>query len=200
VQRWLVLVLGVALAAGCARVAPQAVAPTSPFDGLPAPDPMSIVAPPFLPWAASESYVIVVDKPSRMLALYHHGAREKLYPVVLGRMPGRKVYEGDRRTPSGLYRVKNKRSHYRFHRFLDIDYPNRDDLALHRASVAAGKVPAVGKRHKGPGGLLGIHGSDEEELTRVGVNWTYGCVALANADIEELYRVVPEGALVVIRD
>ena len=199
-KSWHAAVVLFVLAAGCAPKVPPSVVGPSRLANLPPPDPTSIVAPSFLPWAAEAPYLIVVDKPSRTLALYHHGAREKLYPVVLGRSPGRKLYEGDRRTPSGLYRVKQKRSHHRFHRFLDIDYPNRDDLALYRASVTAGKVPAVGKRHKGPGGLLGIHGSDDEKLTRVGVNWTYGCVALANADIEEIYEVVPEGTLVVIRD
>ena len=199
-KSWVAAVVFLAFAAGCAPRVPPSVVDPSRFENLPPPDPNSIVAPSFLPWAAEASYLIVVHKPSRTLALYHHGTREKLYPVVLGRAPGRKVYEGDRRTPSGLYRVKQKRSHHRFHRFLDIDYPNRDDLALYRASVASGKVPSVGKRVKGPGGLLGIHGSDDEKLTRVGVNWTYGCVALANADIEEIYGLVPEGTLVVIRD
>ena len=184
-----------AVAAGCLPKPPGAP-PPEPIRSIPLTEPSSVYAPPFLAWASTEPYFLVVDKPSRTIAVYHHGAREKLYSVVLGRAPGRKLYEGDRRTPSGIYRVKNKRSHWRFHRFLDIDYPNRDDLALYRASLAAGKIP----KRKGPGGLLGIHGSDDEKLTRVGLNWTYGCVALANEDIEEIYRTVPEGTLVVIRD
>lgn len=156
--------------------------------------------PPFVPWASDAPTLLIVDKQERKLGLYRNGKQQKVYPVVLGRSRGRKVYEGDRRTPSGVYTITRKRPHRRFHRFLDFDYPNADDLANYRASIADGKVPKNGRRVPGPGGLLGIHGSEEEDLTLVGVNWTYGCIALANADMEEIYDQVAEGTVVVIWD
>lgn len=188
-----------AIVAGCTpAVAPPAVpAPVA----VPAFDPAaSEPLPAFLSWAADAAHVVVVDKEARVLGVYRHGVRARTYAVVLGREPGRKLYEGDRRTPSGVYQIVKKRPHQRFHRFLDIDYPNGEDLALYRASLADGGIPRNGHRLPGPGGLLGIHGSDEEELTRVGVNWTYGCIALSNADVTELYDEVDLGTVVVIRE
>jgi len=155
----------------------------------------------FLPWAEEAAEMIVVDKIEKQLVLYRHGKPAKSYPVVLGRVPGRKLYESDRRTPSGLYRVTAKRPHAKYGRFLDLDYPNAEDVAQYRAALAGGLVPAKyrGSIH-GPGGLVGIHGSDDEKLNRLGIDWTLGCVSLANGDIEDLYREVDEGTAVLIRD
>jgi murein L,D-transpeptidase YafK len=153
----------------------------------------------FLPWAEEEREMIVVDKPSRRLVLYRHGEPVKSYPVVLGRNSGRKRFEGDRRTPSGIYQITDKRPHAKYDRFLAIDYPNERDLAAYRAALSQNPAPVLG-RHKGPGGLVGIHGSDSEVLNRTGVNWTFGCVSLMNHDVEELYAAVSEGAPVLIRD
>lgn len=192
-------IVAVAVLAACTPVAPPP-APPAPVEVPPFDPEASRGLPPFLAWAADASHVLVVDKEERVLGVYRHGVRAKTYSVVLGREPGRKLYEGDRRTPSGVYEIVKKRPHRRFHRFLDIDYPNREDLALYRASLAEGEIPRSGRRPVSPGGLLGIHGSEEEELTRVGVNWTYGCVALSNADVTEIYDEVDEGTVVVIRD
>jgi murein L,D-transpeptidase YafK len=155
----------------------------------------------FLPWAEDAGEMIVVDKVDKQLVLYRHGKPAKSYPVVLGRVRGRKLYESDRRTPSGLYRVTAKRSHAKYDRFLDLDYPNAQDVAQYRAALASGLVPAKYRGSiYGPGGLVGIHGSDDENLNRLGIDWTLGCVSLANRDIEDLYREVDEGTSVLIRD
>jgi murein L,D-transpeptidase YafK len=191
--------LAAAILGGCTPVVPPPVV-ALPVEIPPFDPEASNGLPPFLAWASDASHLLVVDKEKRVLGVYRHGIRAKTYAVVLGREPGRKLYEGDRRTPSGVYQVVKKRPHRRFHRFLDIDYPNREDLALYRASLAEGGIPRNGRAPVSPGGLLGIHGSDEEELTRVGVNWTYGCVALSNADMTELYDEVAEGTVVVIRE
>jgi murein L,D-transpeptidase YafK len=156
----------------------------------------------FLPWAESEPYFLVVTKETRELAVYDHGKRVRRYPVVLGRAEGRKRFEGDRRTPSGVYAVTRKRAHRKYHRFLDISYPNATDLELYREAVADRLVPIAddGRVPPGPGRLVGIHGSDKEDLNRLGVDWTFGCVSLLNEDVEELYGMIPEGTLVLIRD
>lgn len=157
---------------------------------------------PFLPWASDESQLIIVDKISRTLLVYQRGVAVRRYPVVLGRNGGRKVYEGDRRTPSGLYQITWKRPHPRFDRFLSINYPNDRDRANYLQALERGQVPRVEKagRVRGPGGSVGIHGSDQEDLNRVGINWTYGCVSLANRDVEDLYALVGPGAIVLIHD
>lgn len=161
-------------------------------------EPRRLAARSFLPWALDAPALIIVDRDRHELSLYRNGLRALHYPVVFGRNAGRKLFEGDRRTPIGLYRVTAKRAHPRFDRFLDLSYPNGDDVAFYRKAVAAGQVPDEGRR--GPGGLVGIHGSDQEELNRLGIDWTFGCISLVNRDVEELYDAVPEGTLVLIRD
>lgn len=157
---------------------------------------------PFLPWAADESQLIIVDKTSRTLFLYQRGVAVRRYPVVLGRNVGRKVFEGDRRTPSGFYQITWKRPHPKYDRFMLLSYPNDHDRANHRQALEKGQVPRVDKegRARGLGGSVGIHGSDKEDLNRVGINWTYGCVSLGNRDVEELYALVGTGAAVLIHD
>ena len=150
----------------------------------------------FLPWASEEPLLIVVDKMSRRLVLYRFGAPVKTYPVVIGRNAGRKLYEGDRRTPSGIYEITYKKSHWKWDRFLGLNYPNEVDRENFRNALASGKIP----RNAGTGGSIGIHGSDKEDLNRVGINWTYGCVSLSNGDVAELDKLVPSGTPVLIRD
>lgn len=150
-----------------------------------------------LPWAAETPYMIIVRKDTHELSLYRHGKQVRRYPVVLGRNGGRKQFEGDRRTPSGLYRITRKRRHSKYTRFLDLDYPNADDLTAFHAAIASGLVPPGRSR---PGRLIGIHGTDKEDLNRLGVDWTLGCVSMRNRDVEELYELVPAGTPVLIRD
>jgi murein L,D-transpeptidase YafK len=156
----------------------------------------------FLPWAEEQSHWIIVDKTAQKLVLYRRGKAVKTYAVVLGRNPGRKTVEGDRRTPSGVYQITTKRVHPKYDRFLGINYPNDGDIEQYHAARSGFRTRAVlGQSSvRGPGGLIGIHGSDKEELNRVGINWTFGCVSLANRDIEELYKEVEEGTPVLIFD
>jgi murein L,D-transpeptidase YafK len=122
--------------------------------------------------------------------------------VVLGRAKGRKVFEGDRRTPSGLYEITWKRPHPKYDRFMLLSYPNERDRANYLQALQRGEVPRIDKEGhaRGLGGSVGIHGSDKEDLNRVGINWTYGCVSLSNQDIEDLYALVGPGAVVLIHD
>jgi murein L,D-transpeptidase YafK len=127
--------------------------------------------------------------------VYQHGDWLRTYnSVAFGREPGVKQYEGDRRTPDGLYRIVGRRRHPRWSRFLLLDYPNLKDRAVHREAYAAGIAPA------GAGGQVGIHGTDEPRFNELGVDWTLGCISLLNADVRELYDLVPDGTLVLIED
>jgi murein L,D-transpeptidase YafK len=161
----------------------------------------------FLPWAAEQRDLIIVEKGTRKLVLYRYGAPLRTYPVVLGRSPGRKLFEGDRRTPSGLYEITAMRYHAKYHRFMQISYPNDDDRANYRTALSSGWLPSGAdvpspraKLVAGLGGLVGIHGTDKDDMNRLGINWTFGCVSLRNRDVDELYTLVHRGTMVVIPD
>ena len=146
-------------------------------------------------WAAGEEWFVRVSRSCRTLSVYNHGQWVRTYhDVAFGRKPGDKEYEGDRRTPLGLYRMVGRRPHPRWSYFILLDYPNAPDREQHRAGLAKGLWTA------GPGGEIGIHGSDEPLLNQAGVDWTYGCISLLDDDMAELYREVPEGTLVWIED
>ena len=135
---------------------------------------------------------MVVLKSKRQLEIYANGKLLKAYPVSLGRHPvGPKEREGDKRTPEGLYAIDSHQPHSSFHRALRVSYPSAADRA-----VAA-------KRGVGPGGDIMVHGI-RNGLGWIGrvqrwSDWTAGCIALTNPEIEEICRVVPDGTPIEIR-
>lgn len=138
-----------------------------------------------LAWAESEDTFVLVRRSCRTVSVYRRGKWLRTYDnVSFGRVPGVKQYRGDKRTPEGLYKIVGRRVHPRWSRFLLLDYPNRNDL----------------ENHPNPGSEIGIHGSDEPILNRSGVDWTLGCISLLNDDVDEFYRLVPDGTLVLIED
>lgn len=148
-----------------------------------------------LEWARAEPWVIVVRRSCRTLSVYHYGEWARTFDkIAFGRVPGVKVHEGDRRTPNGLYRIVGKRPHARWTRFMLLDYPNLSDRDDHRRALEEGLAAA------GPGGEIGIHGTDKERFNQLGIDWTFGCVSLMNDDVVELYDMVPDGTLVLIED
>jgi lipoprotein-anchoring transpeptidase ErfK/SrfK len=154
----------------------------------------------FLPWAREEPSLIVIDKGCRSLYVYRYGRLMRTYPVVFGRKPGRKLYAGDQRTPTGLYMITGKAPHRRWTNFMLLDYPTEHDVHRYWQSILAGTVPRQGDGYPGVGSEIGIHGTDKETFNRVGINWTLGCISLLNADVKELYTLVPVGTLVYIKD
>ena len=135
---------------------------------------------------------IVVWKSKRQLELYAHGKVLKSYAVSLGRNPvGPKLREGDKRTPEGLYAIESHNPRSSFHKALKVSYPS-----------AADRIAAA-KRGDAPGGDIMIHGM-HNGLGFIGrlhrrLDWTAGCVAVTNPEIEEIYRAVPDGTPVEIR-
>ncbi len=129
---------------------------------------------------------IVVHKADRRMVLLERGRPVATYPISLGGQPvGPKQREGDERTPEGLYVIDYHKPDSAFHRSLHISYPNRAD---------AERAHAAGED---PGGLIMIHGLPPP-LSFVGrlhrlLDWTNGCVAVTNADIEQIYGVVADG-------
>jgi len=148
-----------------------------------------------LEWARAEPWVIVVRRSCRTLGVYRYGEWVRTFDkIAFGRVPGVKVHEGDRRTPNGFYRIVGKRPHARWARFMLLDYPNLSDRDDHRRALEEGLAAA------GPGGEIGIHGTDKARFNQLGIDWTFGCVALMNDDVVELYDMVPSGSLVLIEE
>jgi murein L,D-transpeptidase YafK len=175
---------------GCSsqRAAPVEIAAPQPTPPLP-----DDRAP--LEWARDEPYFIVVSRSCRTLTLYRWGQWLQTYDhLAFGANDGDKLYEGDRRTPRGLYMIVGKRHHPRWSRFMLLDYPNTRDLAAWKKAVEQDRVSG------GPGGEVGIHGTDKPRFNELGIDWTYGCISMRSEDVRELYDVVPDGTLVLIGD
>lgn len=135
---------------------------------------------------------IVVHKAERELLLVAGGETLKRYHIALGGHPrGHKTQEGDRRTPEGVYRIAGRNPRSAYHLSLRISYPNEDD-----------RIQTV---HRGvsPGGDIMIHGLPNGfgwigRLHRW-VDWTAGCIAVTDSEIEEIWRSVPDGTPVEIK-
>jgi len=137
---------------------------------------------------------IVVLKSERRLYLYRGDTVLKSYAVALGRNPqGHKTRPGDGRTPEGIYRIDGRNPKSKFHRSLHISYPNADDLR--RAKAARVRLASDIVIH-GLDPLLAEIGAGADHAA---MNWTNGCIAVTNEEIEEIWRLVPDGTLVDIR-
>jgi len=164
--------------------------------------------------SSAQEISITVFKGRHELWLYRGTERLKIYRIFWGSSPGaNKEKRGDNRTPIGNCRVVEKTENGKFHRFLAINYPNLQDAdrAYDQGTITADDwvkiLQAEGTGAKPPwntplGGLLGIHGIGENEKLKLGLiedmDWTNGCIALTNREVDELYRIVPLGAPVRI--
>jgi len=150
---------------------------------------------------APRNWAVMVYKARHELAVYYQGELYKKYRAVFGRSrePGTKVYEGDRRTPEGVYTIVEKYPSYRWKWFMKLDYPNAIDQRRYDELRTAQVLPVVAGKVVGEGGRIGIHGTDNPVLNRSDVNWTTGCISVENADINELHRLLPVGTVVIIR-
>lgn len=135
---------------------------------------------------------VVVFKSDRLLLLLSNGETIKTYKVALGRHPiGQKMRLGDKKTPEGNYYLDWRTAKSKFHRALHISYPNATDIQKARA------------RGVSPGSDVMIHGlpsgyDDVGELHRT-IDWTKGCIALTNDEIEEIWQLVPDGTPIEIK-
>ena len=146
----------------------------------------------------------MVLKSERRLTLYAGDKRVREYSVGLGFNPeGDKVQEGDGRTPQGEYYVCAKNPNSRFHLSLGLNYPNEEDAVRGLASglitrAEYERITAASQQRRQPpwdtalGGEIFIHGHGASR------DWTWGCIALHNEDIAELYEAVPVGTSVTI--
>jgi murein L,D-transpeptidase YafK len=147
---------------------------------------------PTAPASALTADSVVVEKAARRLTLFYRGTPVRSYRVALGGSPqGNKLRLGDRRTPEGLYRIDWRNPNSRFHLSLHISYPGPADLARADSAGVA------------PGGAIMIHGLprgyEDVGPAHAEVDWTDGCVAVTNEEVEEIWRAVPIGAPIQIK-
>lgn len=145
------------------------------------PDASAAPGPPALLDPAQRADLVVVHKRDRRLLLLREGRVLASHPIALGPSPlGHKQREGDGRTPEGHYRIALRNPRSRYHLSLRISYPAADDLARAQAAGVA------------PGGDIMIHGNPQ---CRTG-DWTEGCVAVSDADMEAIWQRVDVGTRV----
>lgn len=149
---------------------------------------LSLASMPVSPWV---DYVLV-KKAERKIFLMQGGVPVKEYPISLGLRPvGHKVFEGDMRTPEGIYVLDWRKSNSKFYKAIHISYPNPEDAAL---------ATSLGKS---AGGMIMIHGlpnkrKNLDENHFLGWDWTEGCIAVTNQAMDEIWNSVADGTPIVI--
>lgn len=128
---------------------------------------------------------ILIEKSKYRLTLYYDQKPVKSYAVVFGDTLGDKRQEGDRKTPEGILRIRDLYPHPDWAKFLWLDYPNAQSRCKHDRAKQQGEIP----HSSSIGGEVGIHGvpAGRDAWVTDRVNWTLGCPALKNGDVEELY-------------
>lgn len=132
--------------------------------------------------------VVVLKGERKMYLLHHHKVLES-YDFGLGFAPrGDKRFEGDGRTPEGEYVIDRRNPNSRFHLSIGIDYPNEQDI---KEALEMGKPP---------GGDIFIHGEPNEKkrFAAISGDWTAGCIAVRNKEIEMIYAMVQDGTPISI--
>lgn len=136
---------------------------------------------------------ILVSKEQKKLFLFQNDVLIRSYDVAFGRDPfGHKLMEGDNKTPEGKYIIDFKKKESEYFRALHVSYPNKNDIERTR------KFSESKGLEISPGGDIMIHGLPNDEnlrsLVKLGhplINWTRGCIAVTNEEIEEIYQLVP---------
>lgn len=135
---------------------------------------------------------VVVYKSERKLVLLSQGQEIRSYKVALGGEPvGPKTRQGDHRTPEGVYTLNSRNPNSQFYRAFHISYPEPKDIATAK------------KLGVSPGGDIMLHGLPKK-YSWVGKahtlhDWTDGCIAVTNEEMDELWKVVPVGTTIEIK-
>jgi murein L,D-transpeptidase YafK len=188
----IVLLPWLLLAMGCQPSAGQGSGPVT----MPEEEPVA-APPPEVPLARmldslqipADDLRLLVEKDKRTMSILAGDRVLKQWPCVLGEVPlGDKMMQGDRRTPEGTFTFRDKYPHHTWHKFVWIDYPNADSRRRFNERKQRGEIPA----HAAIGGEIGIHGVPEgmDHWIMQGTDWTFGCIALRNADLDEIYPYI----------
>lgn len=135
---------------------------------------------------------IVIEKSRHLMHVYHNEESIVTFRIALGRVPsGQKTCAGDKRTPEGFYTITQHKKDSAFYKALRISYPSKEDIA--RAKSKGCK----------PGGDIMIHGLQNGfgwmGRTHRTIDWTNGCIAITNNEMDILYAMVADGTTVEIR-
>lgn len=140
----------------------------------------------------NKDYSIIIDKFSRKCFIYLNGSKKYEFEAELGsNWVGDKRVKGDKATPEGMYKITRKfdGNKTKYYKALLLDYPNDEDKAKFKAEIARGSLPASAKI----GGLIEIHGNGGK-----GIDWTEGCVALTDKQMDVIYKIAKVGTPVTI--
>jgi murein L,D-transpeptidase YafK len=153
---------------------------------------LSLVLPDRSPASTDVADRVILIKNRRVLLLIENGEILRAYKVALGKQPlGPKIKEGDKRTPEGTYILDSRKPQSKFYRGLHVSYPSEAD------SANARKLGVL------PGGDIMLHGLSalREPLGKFHrrYDWTDGCIAVTNTEIEEIWKLVPDGTPIEIR-
>ncbi len=132
---------------------------------------------------------VVVEKQARRLTVLDERGQpiRTISGIQLGDAPqGHKGFQGDERTPEGRYTIDWSNPDSAYHLSLHISYPNAADQAY------------AASQGRSAGGMIMIHGQPNGMAGRVPGDWTDGCIALANEEIEYLWQLVPDGTVIEI--
>jgi murein L,D-transpeptidase YafK len=135
---------------------------------------------------------ILVLKSKHKLQVFSNDKMLKEYTIAIGRKPiGAKHFEGDDKTPEGIYKIESKNPNSGYYKNLGISYPSEKDIKYAKQN---------GQK---PGGLIKIHGL-KDGMGFIGkfhhwFDWTRGCIAITNQELEELYNNVKIGTVIEIR-
>jgi len=154
--------------------------------------PLFIVPPGLAAIPETKCDKVLVLKSKRVLMLLNEGKIIRIYKISLGQHPrGHKRFSGDSRTPEGIYQIDARNANSHYHLALHISYPNPDDV-MHARELG-----------RSPGGNIMIHGAPNKrksfDKSTGATNWTEGCIALKNSDIEEMWYLVADGTPIEIQ-
>jgi hypothetical protein len=140
----------------------------------------------------NHDYSIIIDKYSRKFFIYLNGLKKYEFEAELGKnWVGDKRERGDLATPEGMYKITKKfdGGKTKYYKALLLDYPNEEDKEKFRAEIAHGSLPANARI----GGLIEIHGNGGK-----GIDWTEGCIALTDNEMDIVFKIVKVGTPVTI--
>jgi murein L,D-transpeptidase YafK len=130
---------------------------------------------------------VVVNKGERRMHLLHHGKILESYDIGLGFAPtGHKQFEGDGKTPEGVYYIDRRNPNSQFHLSIGVSYPNPADRAFAQ------------EQGKSPGGDIFIHGRGPTYKKGAPQDWTAGCIAVTDKQMRDIYSMVRDGTPIFI--
>ena len=166
--------------------------------------------------AVAAPYTIEISKSDRILVIKQNEKTIKQYNISHGRGgKGTKIRSGDNKTPTGTYRAIDFKTNSKFHFFIQLNYPNPLDAwrgyrnevisaAEFKQIIQAYKRKSLPPQSTGLGGYIGIHGiglmTAEKSRIHEAHNWTEGCIAVKNEEINELKKYITLGTKIVIRE